>query len=172
MEGEVEGTEDAEADLVEEAEEEVDTTPKKSLQEYLAEQEQKQKELDGAKKLRKANEGAEQKWNSEEKIEKTQEAYFESTHQKKSKAKAPKEKVFWKLMLFSLTSNHNHQEVVLEAEREVVPEAEEVTLEVAEVTLEVAPEATAEATAEVTVEVASEEVSLSMKMTFHPCNQL
>merc|ERR1712080_387315 len=79
------------------------------------------------------------KWNSEEKIEKTQEAYFESTHQKKSKAKAPKEKVFWKLMLFSLTSNHNHQEVVLEAEREVVPEAEEVTLEVAEVTLEVAP---------------------------------
>ena len=94
LEGEVEGTEDAEADLIEEAEEEVDTTPKKSLQEYLAEQEQKQKELDGAKKLRKANGGAEQKWNSEEKIEKTQEAYFASTHQKKAKSKAPKEKVF------------------------------------------------------------------------------
>ncbi|KAI5968384.1 hypothetical protein CANMA_002375 [Candida margitis] len=94
LEGEAEGTEDAEADLVEEAEEEVDTTPKKSLQEYLAEQEQKQRELDGAKKLRKANEGAEQKWNSEEKIEKTQEEYFASTHQKKTKSKAPKEKVF------------------------------------------------------------------------------
>ncbi|KAI3405058.1 hypothetical protein KGF56_002143 [Candida oxycetoniae] len=91
---EIEGAEDAEAELEAEEQEEVEVTPKKSLQEYLAEQQQKQKELDGAKKLRQANEGSEQKWSSEEKIEKQEEAYFASTHQKKTKVKAPKEKVF------------------------------------------------------------------------------
>lgn len=97
LDGEVEGTRDAIAELEDESVEEtepVDNTPKKSLQEYLAEQEQKQKELDGAKKLRQANEGAEQKWTAEQRIEKQQEAYFASTHQKKVKAKQPKEKVF------------------------------------------------------------------------------
>ncbi|KAI5966984.1 uncharacterized protein KGF55_000393 [Candida pseudojiufengensis] len=97
LEGEVEGTQDAIAELDEEAEgdsESVDNTPKKSLQEYLAEQQQKQQDLAGAKKLRQANEGAEQKWNSEERIERHQEDFFASTHQKKSKSKAPKEKVF------------------------------------------------------------------------------
>ncbi|CAK9439067.1 uncharacterized protein LODBEIA_P32910 [Lodderomyces beijingensis] len=94
--GEVEGTEDAVADLEAEATEEtdaVDSTPKKSLQEFLAEQQQKQKDLDGAKKLRQANEGAEQKWTSEQRIERQEEAFFAATHQKKTKSKAPKEKV-------------------------------------------------------------------------------
>lgn len=95
-EGEVEGAQDAEAELEgEAAEEEAEpTVPQKSLQEYLAEQQAKQQELEGAKKLRQANEGAEDKWTAEEKIEKQQEAYFASTAAKKTKAKAHKEKVF------------------------------------------------------------------------------
>ncbi|EMG47267.1 Ray38p [Candida maltosa Xu316] len=97
LEGEVEGAEDAEAELSAEASENADaadSTPKKTLQEYLAEMELKRQELDGAKKLRQANEGAEAKWTSEEKIEKQQEVFFASTHAKKAKAKAQKEKVF------------------------------------------------------------------------------
>jgi hypothetical protein len=97
LEGEVEGTEDAEAELQAEAEEgaeAADATPKKSLQEYLAELELQKQELDGAKKLREANEGAESKWTAEEKIEKQEEVFFASTHVKKSKAKAQKERVF------------------------------------------------------------------------------
>ena len=76
LEGEVEGTEDAEAELEAEAEENDESAnaiPKKSLQEYLAELELSKQELEGSKKLRQANEGAEQKWTAEEKIEKQQE---------------------------------------------------------------------------------------------------
>lgn len=97
LEGEVEGAEDAEAELSAEANENAeaaDATPKKSLQEYLAELELQKQELDGAKKLREANEGAESKWTSEEKIEKQQEVFFASTHVKKTRTKAQKEKVF------------------------------------------------------------------------------
>lgn len=104
--------------------------------------------------MRKANEGAEQKWNSEEKIEKTQEAYYAASHQKKSKAKAPKEKVFWKLMPFLLMSNHKHLEVVSEVEREEDPEV------------------TAEVTVEVTTEVASEVENLTTKEISHPCDSV
>ena len=63
LEGEVEGTEDAEAELEAEAEENDESAnaiPKKSLQEYLAELELSKQELEGSKKLRQANEGAEQ----------------------------------------------------------------------------------------------------------------
>ena len=97
LEGEVEGTEDAEAELEAEAEENDESAnaiPKKSLQEYLAELELSKQELEGSKKLRQANEGAEQKWTAEEKIEKQQEVFFASTHTKKAKSKAQKEKVF------------------------------------------------------------------------------
>ncbi|RLV91799.1 Suppressor protein STM1 [Spathaspora sp. JA1] len=96
VEGEVEGTQDAVAELAEEASEEVaePVVAQKSLQEYLAELEAQKGELEGAKKLRQANEGAEDKWVGEEKIEKQQEVFFESTTTKKSKSKAHKEKVF------------------------------------------------------------------------------
>ncbi|EGW31586.1 uncharacterized protein SPAPADRAFT_62202 [Spathaspora passalidarum NRRL Y-27907] len=96
VEGEAEGTEDAAAELAAEAtEEEAEpAAPQKTLQEYLAELEAKKQELEGNKKLRQANEGAESKWSGEEKIEKQQEVFFESTTTKKSKSKAHKEKVF------------------------------------------------------------------------------
>ncbi|ODV78588.1 uncharacterized protein CANTADRAFT_269868 [Suhomyces tanzawaensis NRRL Y-17324] len=95
IEGEVEGLEDAVADLETESDAPQEPeTPKKSLQDYFAELKLKQSELEGQKALRKANEGAEDKWADAEKIEKQQEAYVQSTTNKKSKAKAQKEKKF------------------------------------------------------------------------------
>ena len=63
LEGEVEGTEDAEAELklkLKKTMNSANAIPKKSLQEYLAELELSKQELEGSKKLRQANEGAEQ----------------------------------------------------------------------------------------------------------------
>ena len=96
VEAEAEGAADAVAGLEEDAEsaEPVDNTPKKSLADYIAELELKQKELDGAKKVRQANQGAESKWTSAEKIEKAEQGYVEPSVVKKAKAKAPKEKKF------------------------------------------------------------------------------
>lgn len=96
VEAEADGATDAATGLEEDAEsaDPVDTTPKKSLADYIAELELKQKELDGAKKVRQANEGAESKWASAEKIEKAQQGYVEPSVVKKAKAKAPKEKKF------------------------------------------------------------------------------
>lgn len=93
VDAEAEGL-DAEVDGEAEQAEVVDNTPKKSLQDYFAELELKQKELGGAKKVRAANEGSESKWANAEKIEKTQQDYVGSTVAKKAKAKAPKEKKF------------------------------------------------------------------------------
>lgn len=92
---ETEAAADVAAELEEDAAAEpVDNTPKKSLQDYFAELELKQKGLDSIKKARQANQGAESKWSNEEKIEKSELEYVEASAVKKSKAKATKEKKF------------------------------------------------------------------------------
>ncbi|KAK6202333.1 Stm1-domain-containing protein [Scheffersomyces amazonensis] len=95
-EGEVEGEADANAELAaEDAEEDAEPeVAKRSLQDYFAELQLKQQELGASKQVRKANEGAEEKWTAEEILEKRQAAFVESTAAKKSKAKAAKEKKF------------------------------------------------------------------------------
>lgn len=66
----------------------------KSLQEYLAELQKAENDLEGRKPARKANEGAEEKWNANEKIEKETSSFHEGTYVKKIKQKAAKEKKF------------------------------------------------------------------------------
>lgn len=53
-----------------------------------------QQELDGAKQLRKANEGSESKWTEAERIEKQQASFVESSISRKTKQKSQKEKKF------------------------------------------------------------------------------
>ncbi|KAK7677965.1 hypothetical protein QCA50_019046 [Cerrena zonata] len=96
LQDETEGLQDAVEDL--EAESGESTTeavaPKKSLNDYFAELKIKQQELDGSKNLRKANEGAEEKWSQGEVVAKQQESFVESSVAKKAKQKSQKEKKF------------------------------------------------------------------------------
>lgn len=66
----------------------------KSLQDYLAELQKAEADLEGRKPARKANEGAEEKWAASEKIQKEESSFVEGTHVKKYKQKANKEKKF------------------------------------------------------------------------------
>lgn len=86
---------DAEAEAEDEANT-VDESPavqKKSLQDYFAELALKKDEF-ASKTVRKANQGAEDKWTESETITKDQEAFIQPTQGKKLKSKAPKEKKF------------------------------------------------------------------------------
>ena len=94
LEAETEGLQDAVAELAEEDEAEPAKPAGKSLQEYFEELKLQQQEISSSKTLRKANEGAEQKWSSEEQIVKEQEVFVPSTSTKKAKSKAQKEKKF------------------------------------------------------------------------------
>ncbi|KAG7192264.1 uncharacterized protein KQ657_001982 [Scheffersomyces spartinae] len=90
---------EAAADAVEELEEQsetavADVAPKKSLQDYFSELQAKQAELTTVKAVRKANEGAEDKWGASEKIEKSQDEFFSSSVSKKVRQKNQKEKKF------------------------------------------------------------------------------
>ncbi|GEQ71068.1 hypothetical protein JCM33374_g4749 [Metschnikowia sp. JCM 33374] len=94
LEDESRGEADAAAELAAEAEEVPSGPAAKSLQEYLAELQEKEAALGSARVVRKANEGAEAKWTAAEKIEKEQSSYVEPSAAKKNKQKAPKEKKF------------------------------------------------------------------------------
>lgn len=95
LEDEANGAGDALAELNADAEAGAPATPAtKSLQEYLAELQKAESDLEGRKPARKANEGAEDKWSASEKIQKETAAFVEGTHVKKIKQKAAKEKKF------------------------------------------------------------------------------
>lgn len=94
LEDEARAEADAAAELAAEAEENPSGPAAKSLQDYLAELQEKEAALGGARVVRKANEGAEAKWTAAEKIEKEQASYVAPSATKKSKQKAPKEKKF------------------------------------------------------------------------------
>lgn len=93
------GLADANAELANENKEEPAVPAGKSLKEYLAEQEQSLASFIKTA-TRKANEGAEDKWNSFEKIEKETKDFVEATHGKRVRQRAAKEK---KLLNFTST---------------------------------------------------------------------
>ncbi|OVF09848.1 putative suppressor protein [Clavispora lusitaniae] len=66
----------------------------KSLQEYLAELQKAEAQLEGRRPARQANQGAEDKWTAGEKIEKQTLPFFESQSEKKVKQKATKPKKY------------------------------------------------------------------------------
>lgn len=90
---ETEALDDANAELEGEGDFAEDTQPKKSLTEYFAELELKQKELDSRKTVRAPN-GAKDNFLDAEKIQKEQAEYVPATSTKKTKAKPAKEKKF------------------------------------------------------------------------------
>lgn len=95
LEDEANGAGDALAEMDADAEAGAPATPAaKSLQEYLAELQKAENDLEGRKPARKANEGAEDKWSASEKIEKETASFVEGTYVKKIKQKATKEKKF------------------------------------------------------------------------------
>lgn len=95
LEDETAGASDALAELNADSESGAPAAPAaKSLQDYLAELQKAEADLQGRKPARKANEGAEEKWSANEKIEKETSAFVESTHVKKFKQKSNKEKKF------------------------------------------------------------------------------
>lgn len=87
----------AAADAVAELEADETVAPSKatkSLQDYLAELQKAESQLEGRRQARAANQGAEDKWTASEKIEKVSVALVESQHEKKIKQKATKAKKF------------------------------------------------------------------------------
>lgn len=92
LEDEAAGAADAVAEL--EVEGAAPTPATKSLQEYLAELQKAEAQLEGRKPAREANEGSEDKWTSSEEIRKVSVPLVESQHEKKVKQKVTKVKKY------------------------------------------------------------------------------
>lgn len=86
------GLADANAEIAAEIKDEPAAPAGKSLKEYLAEQQQLEGALGVKTAVRKANEGAEDKWTSFDVIQKETLSFVEATSGKKIRQRAPKEK--------------------------------------------------------------------------------
>lgn len=92
LEDEAAAAADAAAEL--EADNVAPSQATKSLQEYLAELQKAEAQLEGRKPAREANQGAEDKWTASEKIEKVSVPLVESQYEKKYKQKVTKVKKY------------------------------------------------------------------------------
>lgn len=94
LEAETEGLKDAQEELAAETVVEEEQPKAKSLADHLEELKVQQQGLTPSKSARKANEGSEAKWTSEEQIVKEQEVLVNSTSAKKVRSKQQKAKNF------------------------------------------------------------------------------